>query len=123
MLENKFIDIKQQEVQVGDFIMYPIYTFIRCGVVKRIYSSKRLSAVYQWGRRIATDEDLLKAQEVSTYQRSVIKISEQELHLILNRPKTFDALIRERENILRIAAGKHVICTDMLVDVVAKYEQ
>ena len=106
MLENKFIDIKQQEVQVGDFIMYPIYTFIRCGVVKRIYSSQRLSAVYQWGRRIATDEDLLKAQEVSTYQRSVIKISEQELSLIFKAmPKTFGALIRERNNVLRKAFG------------------
>ena len=105
--ENKFVDIKGQEILIGDFIMYPIQTFMRCGVVCSISDSRNLRAkyvlpTYRWrggDDGLAQDGIIQKVQGVHTFQRSVIKTTEEDLRCILS-PTEFVAMLEIRDKIM-----------------------
>lgn len=105
--EPKLVDIKGQEIKIGDFVMYPILTFLRCGLVYRIYNEKGFRAkyipfYYNYG---ATPEEVVpvgavRDQAVYKYERSVVKISQDELSSIISNNE-FVALCAARDNIMR----------------------
>jgi hypothetical protein len=87
-----FKDIKKQSVEIGDFVMYPILTYLRCGVVHKVYGDVALSVryirPYYAPHDVENDFDAerfisLGRQTVSLHARSVVKISEFELMQIL----------------------------------------
>jgi hypothetical protein len=106
-IETKFVDIKGQEVLIGDFIMYPIQTFMRCGAVCSISDSRNLRAKYvqpsyRWGGNadeLIQDGIVQKVQSVHTFQRSVIKATEEDLRCILS-PTEFVAMCEIRDKIM-----------------------
>ena len=81
-----FIDLKQQIVHEGDFIMYPVNTFIRCAVVAKLLNPGTLRAKYvrQKYYNVQQGTHEVKTQIVCLGHRSVIKISLDELKLILS---------------------------------------
>lgn len=82
---SPFLDARKDEVNVGDFILYPINTFFRYGVVKKVIDSKSLNAMYSLiyayynpdGVNALDMSD--KTQLVHIHHRSVLKISAEEL--------------------------------------------
>ena len=106
-IETKYVDIKGKEVLIGDFIMYPIQTFIRCGVVCSISDNRNLRAKYvhstqRWDNAamaFVPHGVIQKTQSVHTYQRSVIKATEEDLRCILS-PTEFVAMCEIRDRIM-----------------------
>ena len=81
--QQQFLDLKKQPVDVGDFVMYPIMTFLRCGVVQKVYSSHCLGVKYSRGHWVIADAVYIKRQVISIYDRSVVKINDDELNSIV----------------------------------------
>jgi hypothetical protein len=95
-----FVDIKNQAVQPGDFIMYPVMTFLRCGVVQKVHSENSLTAKYIKGNYANNDRDLvIGRQMVNTYERSVLKITEDLLKSVVNRAD-FDYFISNSREVV-----------------------
>jgi hypothetical protein len=70
----------------GDFIMYPVMTFLRCAVVQNVLSDSSLTVKYVKGSYAVNENDLvIGRQTVNTYERSVLKINEDLLKSIVNR--------------------------------------
>lgn len=105
--EYKLIDIKGQEIKIGDFVMYPIMTFLRCGLVYRIYDEAGFRAKYTrrgFGGYGVDAQPVppihVRDQAVYMRQRSVVKITQDELGSILGNDE-FVALCAARDNIMR----------------------
>lgn len=106
---NQFLDFKKQPVEVGDFVMYPILTYLRCAVVQKVYGDAGLSvkyirpyyAPYDMPERDDAERFIsLGRQNVSLHARSVVKISEFELMQILPKHE-FLYLTEVRNKILK----------------------
>lgn len=108
-MEHQFIDIKKQPVNEGDFIMYPVNTFLRCGVVTCVINSTWLRTLYArpkvhylYGERVDEGYET-KTQQTGTRERSIVKITGDELQLILPPPEfiflmeTWEQSLRKRK--------------------------
>jgi hypothetical protein len=85
--EQQFLDLKKQPVSVGDYIMYPIMTHLRCGVVQKVYNSQCLAVKYSRPVWRVNDTIHIGRQVISCYDRSVVKINDEELSSIVTPEK------------------------------------
>jgi len=86
--QQQFLDLKKQPVAVGDYIMYPIMTHLRCGVVQKVYNDQCLAVKYS--RHVWRENDTVHIgrQVISSWDRSVVKINDEELSAIV-RPEEY----------------------------------
>jgi hypothetical protein len=74
-----FLDIKRKPVSRGDFVMYPVNTFLRFAVVSNVRSENILSVKYVRYINELLENSVLGRQTVSRHQRSIVKITGEEL--------------------------------------------
>lgn len=86
--QQQFLDLKKQPVSVGDYVMYPIMTHLRCGVVQKVYNGQCLAVKYLRPVWRINDTIHIGRQVISCYDRSVVKLNDEELSAIV-RPEEY----------------------------------
>lgn len=94
--QQSFLDIKKQIVDIGDYVMYPIMTHLRCGVVQKVYSGHCIAVKYSRPVWRVNDTVHIGRQVISSYDRSVVKINDEELSAIV-RPEEYRRFLELRD--------------------------